>query len=1050
MRIERLKGALFLTLMATSLTAPAILTILPPFVNTASASNQAGKTTIGLYSVCSLIIENLADNYEIVRGKENAYTVDQDGYPPQRFYVAGDRPPIMAAKRVDSGAVVAAGLSATSRNGRWNSSGNPDRHLDILLDCAFQWMVPGAENVLWYGETDIDYNVYNDAARCSDLVLSLKLEYGYRLDNTIDGAFTEITAGLLAGYNILVIPQFELGAAGTGGNPDNLPDVVVETIENFVRAGGGLLIMDGGDYSGYNFCRVQNKVLSTLDMGVYFQSDGTCDDVNRWGFNYEIYADVDNTTAIGSAYQSATAQLQAYKVAVGISPTYLGGMPGVTLRYTVKITNTGQRDDNYTLTVTDTKSWSLDISPTELSVAYGKSGVATLKVRIPSGASPGAEDNITVTAISFGNPDVSDSEACTAVPVIFGKVDRVIVSNPYKNYPYWFKGNLHSHTENSDGTNTAEEMVAAYRSKGYSFNAITDHNYITDSEAFTDLPYFLGINGEEITPGMRHMLAIDVENLIEGWWYRSVAEWVGDILAQGGIPIPAHPGFTGAPFPLENLRQAIDAGARHMEIHGGTLEDAQISKEYWDVLLTEGRLVYGVMDDDAHSVQAAGSRYGWNIVNAPELTKDAILQNLREGNSYCVQGSPPGPEAGPDIYSITVENENVIVISAAGNYVMFVGDNGVVLDGKDLIDGRASYNVTLGVSYIRMEVYGDNGGISFTQPMMISSVKFKLVAPSKINLNVNLWLENGSKVVVKFYGYDNVYQTESVFENFVPPARVVKFENVSHPENNPIEKVMLVVTGEDTENVISTIASFTTTWGVSVDISPSYQAGVMGGTLEYKIIATNTGTAPDNYVLAVTDDLGWALTLSDNLLRNIEPGENGTVVLRVTIPENSLPCTKDNIVIVVTSTTDNAVSDTNGGVAHASGNALFKLENLYTASLDTDLYLEEGSRIVLEFYTYGWSYQAESVFWSGSTPAYVVKFDNVPHPQGKPVERAKLVLTDNEGNVIQTMTSFTVTKSVLFKRYSDIKKEYPKPGADKPALFKEYGDIKKQYVRAPS
>jgi len=809
-RTESFKSVTLSALVVASIIAPAILTM-SLSVNPASASNglPPGKTTIGLYTVCTLIIENSAENYEIiVRGKENAYTQDEDAYPPQQYYVAGDRPPVMAAKRVDSGAVVVAGFSATSRNGRWNATNNPDRHLDILLDCAFQWMVPGAENVLWYGETDIDYNVYNDVDRCSELVGSLKLTFGYRMDNTIDGTFTEITDSLLAGYNILVIPQFELGNPGTGGNPDNLSDVVAGRIANFVRAGGGLLILDGGDHGGWNFCEVQNKILENLNMGVYLQSDSMFDDVDKWGANYEIFADVDNTTAIGSAYENSTAA-PPYEVIVDVLPRSQGGTPGTTLMYTIKVTNAGAWGDSYILTVADTANWSPIISPTQLSILAGKSEIAMLEVRIPSGALLGAEDNITVTATSVGNPEVSDNKACTArVPVIFSKVDKVIISNHYRNSPYWFKGNLHSHTENSDGANTAAEMVEAYCSKGYSFLAITDHNYITDAEAFTNLPYFVGTNGEEITPGMRHMLAIDVENLIEGWWYRSVAEWVGDILDQGGIAIPAHPGFTGAPFPLENLRQAVDAGAELMEIHGGTMEEAQTAREYWDTLLTEGRLVYAVMDDDAHSTQAAG-RWGWNMVNAVSLSKSNILESLREGNLYCVEGSPPGLDVGPEIYSITVENENVINISSSGDHVVFIGDNGVVFDSKDLVGGVASLSIPFGVSYIRMEVHGENGGISYTQPMMVSSVKFNLVTLYKISLNVNLWLENSSKVVVKFYGYDNVYRGESVFENFIPPARIVKFENVLHPENEPIEKVVVQVTGENTENVISTIASFT-------------------------------------------------------------------------------------------------------------------------------------------------------------------------------------------------------------------------------------------------
>lgn len=39
----------------------------------------------------------------------------------------------------------------------------------------------------------------------------------------------------------------------------------------------------------------------------------------------------------------------------------------------------------------------------------------------------------------------------------------------------WYKGNLHTHTTNSDGAYTPEETIALYKSKNYDFLALTDH-----------------------------------------------------------------------------------------------------------------------------------------------------------------------------------------------------------------------------------------------------------------------------------------------------------------------------------------------------------------------------------------------------------------------------------------------------------------------------------------------------------------------------------------------------------------------------------------------
>jgi len=39
----------------------------------------------------------------------------------------------------------------------------------------------------------------------------------------------------------------------------------------------------------------------------------------------------------------------------------------------------------------------------------------------------------------------------------------------------FYKGNLHSHTTVSDGSETPEELIEIYKQNNYSFMAITDH-----------------------------------------------------------------------------------------------------------------------------------------------------------------------------------------------------------------------------------------------------------------------------------------------------------------------------------------------------------------------------------------------------------------------------------------------------------------------------------------------------------------------------------------------------------------------------------------------
>ena len=67
----------------------------------------------------------------------------------------------------------------------------------------------------------------------------------------------------------------------------------------------------------------------------------------------------------------------------------------------------------------------------------------------------------------------------------------------------WFKGNLHTHTLNSDGDSTPDDVVRWYREHGYNFVAITDHNYLTSVDGLNAVhgadDKFLVVKGEEVT-----------------------------------------------------------------------------------------------------------------------------------------------------------------------------------------------------------------------------------------------------------------------------------------------------------------------------------------------------------------------------------------------------------------------------------------------------------------------------------------------------------------------------------------------------------------------
>jgi hypothetical protein len=230
---------------------------------------------------------------------------------------------------------------------------------------------------------------------------------------------------------------------------------------------------------------------------------------------------------------------------------------------------------------------------------------------------------------------------------------------------------------------------------------------------------------------------------------------------------------------------------------------------------------------------------------------------------------------------------------------------------------------------------------------------------------------------------------------------------------------------------------------VRVYIDPVFQGGLAGDNLTYTITIVNKGALDDNYSLSLDNE--WAAALENDLLE-VPAGENRTMTLTVTIP--SVPvCTRDNITVTVTGT---GVSDKFRCIAHR-GKADLSFLTLYKVGADLAFLLSEGSpdRLSVKFYTYPpKSLEAENIFWTGVTPAYVEDVWEAGHSLG--VKVADLVWTDDAGNVIRILDSIMVTKDDLFARIAEILGYWSEATfAERDELFAEIFGILGQWPEAP-
>ena len=294
---------------------------------------------------------------------------------------------------------------------------------------------------------------------------------------------------------------------------------------------------------------------------------------------------------------------------------------------------------------------------------------------------------------------------------------------PFGRPGRFFKGNLHTHSTESDGDHGPAEVVDFYHRAGYDFLAISDHfvqryDYpVTDTRALRR-DDFTTLIGAELHTG---------KTLIGEIWH---------VLAIG---LPTDFAATGDDEDIVSLtRRAADAGAFiglvHPEWYGLTPDDANIIESAhavevynhgshvendrgygWalcDILLNQGRRLTGFAADDAHHVthDAFG---GWVQVWAESLDPELILESLKAGRYYSSQG--------PEINDIRIEDDEIVVscspaavISAQGK-----GARAKFVKGEGLTEGRIPLK-RFNEGHIRITVLDAHGRHAWSNPFWLN------------------------------------------------------------------------------------------------------------------------------------------------------------------------------------------------------------------------------------------------------------------------------------------------------------------------------------------
>lgn len=315
----------------------------------------------------------------------------------------------------------------------------------------------------------------------------------------------------------------------------------------------------------------------------------------------------------------------------------------------------------------------------------------------------------------------------------------------------FYKGNLYSHTTVSDGMLSPEEAVELFKSHGYHFLSLSEHDIYTDYRNVFDTEDFITIPSIECsavlyedkgssnrlkihhlhgilgTKGMqekaemplfKHNEYVPPKKFFKEWTGAQAAQEMADMLKSHGMIVTYnHPIWSR----VEEKEFIHTTGLSMLEIFNyNTVNESNTGYDvtYWDRMLRAGKKINGCAADDNHNEgmfdDACG---GWICVKALKLTHEDIVSNIISGNYYA--------SAGPEIYDFGVKNGEVWIECSPCNRIIFAAGN-IINDGTTILGKKlentltgAKYKLKGHETYVRIECVDQYGHTAWTNPLWL-------------------------------------------------------------------------------------------------------------------------------------------------------------------------------------------------------------------------------------------------------------------------------------------------------------------------------------------
>jgi hypothetical protein len=294
----------------------------------------------------------------------------------------------------------------------------------------------------------------------------------------------------------------------------------------------------------------------------------------------------------------------------------------------------------------------------------------------------------------------------------------------------FYRGNLHCHSNLSDGLWSPEDVIGAYRDAGYDFLCLSDHfeaEYgwrITDTRRLRD-ENFTTLVGAELSSapwddrGCFWVTAAGLPVDFEAPPADGRAGAITRARAAGAFVVMLHPGLNNLTLAAAERSPALDA-VHAVEIynHNGAMAaipDRADGAYMLDGLLESGRRLLVNAGDDAHFGHPRDRFGGWIEVHSERLDPDLLLASMKAGRYYSTQG--------PSIQELLVDANKLLVRTSEAYAISLTtgGDRWQSGDERHNQNGKiseAEFDLTpFRGSYFRVTVVDPKGKRAWSNPV---------------------------------------------------------------------------------------------------------------------------------------------------------------------------------------------------------------------------------------------------------------------------------------------------------------------------------------------